>query len=357
MLFEDKTQNNIMIDLKASPYPDTNVEEGTLIDHAFRGAAAEFEQAYIELGLIDQNGYAQTADREHLLLRAKERGMEPLPPSYAVWKAEFNIDVELNQRFSSKELSYKCIEKMEPKTYRLMCEQIGTKGNIIQKELLPIEFIDGFEYGELTELLVPARDEEETETFRERYFTAIKEAQASGGNRAQYRQIMHEIEGVGACKIYRVTQQEKRIKIYFLNSLYKVPSDALVGDVQEIMDPIGKQGEGEGKAAIFHVVDICPCLAAVMDIETNITVDTGYTLEDMIPVMESRIDDYFLDLAKSWENENYVIVRILRINTVIASVEGIVDVKDTKLNGNAENVLLDVNAIPVRGELTCRQQS
>ena len=81
MLFDDKTQNNIMIDLKEATDPDTNTEEGTLIDHSFRGAAAEFEQAYIELGLIDQNGYAETADREHLILRAKERGIEPFPAS------------------------------------------------------------------------------------------------------------------------------------------------------------------------------------------------------------------------------------------------------------------------------------
>ena len=37
-----------MIDLKEATDPDTNTEEGTLIDHSFRGAAAEFEQAYIE---------------------------------------------------------------------------------------------------------------------------------------------------------------------------------------------------------------------------------------------------------------------------------------------------------------------
>ena len=60
MAFEDKTQNNIMIDLKAAIEPDTSTEEGTLIDHSFRGAAAEFEKAYIELELIDQNGYAET---------------------------------------------------------------------------------------------------------------------------------------------------------------------------------------------------------------------------------------------------------------------------------------------------------
>lgn len=357
MLFEDKTQNNIMADMKAAIEPGTNTEEGTLVDHALRGAAAEFEQAYIGLGLIEQNGYAETADREHLILRAKERGMEPLSASNAVWKAEFNIDIELDQRFSARELTYKCTEKISPKTYKLVCEQSGTKGNSVQDSLLPIEYIEGFEYGELIKLLVPARDEEETEAFRARYFAALTKVQAVGGNRAQYKQIMHEIAGVGACKIYRASQKEKRIKIYFLNSLYQIPGDELVQDVQEIVDPAGKQGEGEGKAAIYHIVDICPCQAETISIDTNITVDTGYEIGEMAQLLEQQIDRYFLELAKSWENEEYIIVRILKINTAIASVEGIIDVKGTTLNGNTENILLGSNAIPIRGEFVCRHQS
>lgn len=357
MLFEDKTQNNIISGMKAAVRPGTNTEEGTLVDHALRGAAAEFEQAYIELGLIEQNGYAETADREHLILRAKERGLKPLSASNAIWKAEFNIDIVLNQRFYARELTYKCTERISPKTYRLVCEQSGTKGNSVQDGLQPIEYIEGFEHGELIELLVPARNEEETEAFRARYFAALTEVQAVGGNRAQYRQIMREIVGVGACKIYRASQKEKRIRIYFLNSLYQIPSNELVQDVQEIMDPVGKQGEGEGKAAIYHVVDIYPCQAETINIETNITVDTGYTIEDMAPLLEIQIDKYFQELAKSWENEEYIIARIMKINTAIASVEGVVDVKGTTLNGNTENILLGSNIIPIRGEFVCRQQS
>lgn len=354
MLFDDKTQNNIMIDLKEATDPDTNTEEGTLIDHSFRGAAAEFEQAYIELGLIDQNGYAETADREHLILRAKERGIEPFPASNAVWKAEFNIDVELNARFSAGELTYICTEKIEPRKYRLMCEQTGTRGNIKQEELAPIEYIDSFDNGELTELLKPARDDEETEAFRARYISIVSAAQAFGGNRAQYKAMMHEIEGVGACKIYRVTQKEKKIKIYFLDSTYKTPNNALVSDVQEIIDPVGKQGEGEGKATIFHVVDIYPCISETVKIEAEITIDTGYVWEDLLPSIQERIDGYFLELAKGWENEEHITVRILKVNAAIASVEGIVDVQDTALNGKEENLLLDPNAIPVRGVILCR---
>ncbi len=354
MLFENKTQENIMIDLKAATDPDTNTEEGTLIDHSFRGAAAEFEQAYIELGMIDQNGYAETADREHLILRAKERGIEPFPASNAVWKAEFNLDVELDTRFSAGELTYICTEKIEPKKYRLMCEQSGTKGNVKQKDLMPIEYVDGFDNGELTELLKPARDDEETEAFRARYISIVSAAQAFGGNRAQYKKMMHGTEGVGACKIYRVTQDEKRIKIYILDNAYKTPNETLVSDVQEMVDPVGKQGEGEGEAAIFHIVDIHPCISETVNIEATITVDTGYAWGDLLSGVQEKVDGYFLELAKSWENEEYIIVRILKVNAAIASVEGVVDVQDTELNGREENLLLSPNAIPVRGMIACR---
>lgn len=354
MLFEDKTLNNIMTDLKKAAGGSVSTGEGTLIDHSLRGAAAEFEQAYMELGMIDQNGYADTADREHLILRAKEIGMEPFAASNAVWKAEFNTDVPLNTRFSAGKLTYRCIARIGALTCRLMCEQAGTKGNIKQEGLEPVEYVERFECGELTELLIPARDDEETEAFRARYIDAVRTPQAVGGNRAQYKNIMRGIDGAGPCKIYRVTQEEKRIKIFFLDSTYKTPSESFVSDVQELIDPVGKQGEGEGVAMIGHVVDICPCASETVNIEAEITIDTGYTWGGLLQNIKEKIDDYFLNLAKSWENEERITVRILKVNAAMAEVEGIVDVQNTTLNGRGENLLLDVNAVPVRGDITCK---
>lgn len=354
MLFDNKTQNNVMIDLVATVDSDISTEEGTLINHSLRAAAAEFEQAYIGLGIIDQNGYAETADREHLILRAKERGITPFPATNAVWRAVFNIEIPLNARFSSGNLTFVCTEQMENKVYRLTCEQMGIIGNAKQGELNPIEYISDYDTGELTELITPARDEEDTETFRTRYFSIVAAAQAFGGNRAQYKQVMHDISGVGACKIYRVAQGEKRIKIYFLDNRYETPNETLISDVQETIDPIGKQGEGEGKAAIFHVIDIFPCISEAVNVEANITIDTGYFWEDLIQEIQGKVDNYLLELAKGWENEEYITVRILKLNAAIASVEGIVDVQNTALNGIQENLILDPNAIPIRGEIIRR---
>lgn len=210
MAFEDKTQNNIMIDLKAAIEPDTSTEEGTLIDHSFRGAAAEFEKAYIELELIDQNGYAETADREHLILRAKEKGITPYAATNAVWKAEFNTEIAINARFSAGESTYICTEKITQLTYRLMCEQTGTGGNVKQDDLTPIEYIDGYESGELKELLTPARGEEKTEDFRARYLSIVAAAQAFGWQPGAVQSNHAQNRGRGLRVKYIGLQHRKR---------------------------------------------------------------------------------------------------------------------------------------------------
>lgn len=353
MLFDDKTQENIISDLKEASGSGTDTREGTLIDHSFRGAAAEFEKAYMELGLIDQNSYAETADREHLILRARERGIMPLAATNAVWEAVFNVSIEKDARFSAGELTYICTGQTETGTYKLMCEQAGAKGNIKQEGLSPAEYTEGFENGELAALLIPARDEEGTEAFRTRYLSIVSSSLAFGGNRAQYKALMHRIEGVGACRLCRVKQNERRIKIYFLDSTYKTPSSTLVSDVQEIIDPVMKQGEGEGEAPIFHVVDVYPCASVTADIETCITLDTGYTLENLLPSIQDKIDAYLLGLAKRWEEAD-CIIRVLKINQAVADVEGVVDVQGTTLNGKTENLVLGQYEVPVRGAITCR---
>ncbi len=355
MLFEDKTLENIMVDLLAEIDCSISTEEGTLVNHALRGAAAEFERAYMELSVADLNGYAATADREHLILRAKERGILPFPATHAVFKAVCTADIPENTRFSAGELTYICTGKTTDDMYLMMCEQAGSAGNAAYDSVYPIDFIEGFAGMELKELSVPARDEEETEAFRARYLSIVTSTQAFGGNRAQYMQEMLSIEGVGACKIYRSARGRRNIQIYFLNSEYKTPDSALVEKVQERIDPPDRQGEGEGAAPMFHIVDIYPCRQEAVNITATITMQAGYVLEDLLPVMKERLDGYFLELAKSWEDMEYLTVRILKINAAIADVQGVLDVQETALNGKTENLLLESNAVPVRGDVTCRK--
>ena len=136
-----------------------------------------------------------------------------------------------------------------------------------------------------------------------------------------------------------------------------MPKAELVSEIQEKLDPLGKQGEGEGEAAMFHIVDVYPCASEIVNIEAEVTIDTGYTWESLLPNIQEKIENYYLELAQAWEGEDYLTVRILKINAAIASVEGVVDVQGTTLNGKQENIILDSNTIPVRGTIICKNPS
>ena len=60
------------------------------------------------------------------------------------------------------------------------------------------------------------------------------------------------------------------------------------------------------------------------------------------------IDNYFGELARTWENEA-VTVRVNQVNNALMSVQGVLDVIGTKLNGVSSNIVIDSTNIPVRG--------
>ena len=49
----------------------------------------------------------------------------------------------------------------------------------------PFLYVEGLETASLTEILIPGEDDEDVETFRERYFSSFKN-EAFGGNKADY---------------------------------------------------------------------------------------------------------------------------------------------------------------------------
>ena len=56
-----------------------------------------------------------------------------------------------------------------------------------------------------------------------------------------------------------------------------------------------------------------------------------------------------MELRKNWAKENNITVRVAQIEAKILSVEGIVDIADTKINGKAENLILTAYQIPILG--------
>jgi len=328
--------------------PNIDTREGSIIYNALAPAAVELQNMYIQLDIVLFESFADTQSREYLIKRCFERGIIPEPSTNAILKGEFNIDVPISSRYSLDNLNYRVVEKISTGVFKLECESEGIIGNTKLGIMIPIDYIDGLASAELTEVLIPGEDEEETEHLRDRYFSSL-DSQAFGGNIADYKEKTNTINGVGGVKVYPAWDGGGSVKLVIIDSAYHVPSSTLIDEVQTAVDPVINQGEGLGFAPIGHVVTVAGVVSSTVDITTTITYQEGWTWQDVEPYVFDAVEDYFIELSKAWANESNLIVRISQIETRLLNLTGIVDITDTTINGVAQNLLLSADSIPIRG--------
>lgn len=328
--------------------------EGSIIYDALAPAAAELAQLYIEMGVVLNQTFADTATDEYLEKRCAERGIIRTPATYAVVQGEFtpsNVDV-LGERFSCGIYNYKVTEKTETEgVYQLTCETSGSEPNAVSGQLIPINYINGLQTATITSILIPGEDTEDDESLRERYFDSLS-SQAFGGNVADYKQKTKAIDGVGGVKVTPVWNGGGTVLLTITASDYSVPTETLIDKVQSLIDPTQNGGEGKGIAPIGHVVTVRSVEAREIIIETQITYQNGWDWESAHGYIESTIDDYFRSLSEEWEDTNNIVVRISAVEQRILACPGVLDIQDTLLNGEARNLQLSEYEIPVRGDIS-----
>lgn len=404
-LFEDKTYERLLDNALSKVDSSIDKREGSIIYNALAPAIAELAQAYIGLDFIFDASFISTAPREYLIKLARDRGIEIKPASNAVFKAEFNIEIPIGARFSCEDLNFSVTEKITSDdtvgnfSYKLICETPGNIANSYRGSLIPIEYIDGLKKAQLTELLIPGDDEEDTEAFRQRVLDEIK-TPSFGGNQADYKKKVLSIDGVSAVKVIPawnggitpsslvpspivsnwyesgmsgVSNEVKSwidrvyssavngllttggcVKIIIMSSDNSCPSEMLINNVQTVLDPIQNSGVGVGLAPIGHIVKVSGVGLTTVNVSTNITLSSGWTWDNAKPYIEAVIDNYFTELAKSWADCDNLTVRTSQLESrILRDCQAIVtDITGTMLNNSPYNIVLSLESIPVRGELS-----
>lgn len=356
MVFDAFDFDTIMQRMLSNVPDNLDKREGSLIYDALASAAAELELAYVMMDYILIQAFADTADRDYLILRAKERGLEPYPATNAILKGEFTpVDADVTgKRFNLGDLNYVVGDPLnELGAYQLVCETAGIVGHQNLGTLIPIELVEGLETATATEVLIPGEDEEDTEEFRQRYKDSFGE-KPFGGNVADYKNKINAIAGVGGTRVIPVWNGGMTVKCLIINSEYSKASDALIHSVQEEIDP-DQDGKGLGIAPIGHVVTIDTPDETTVNVNCVITFDTGYSYENMDPVIKETIENYLLELRTDWKNHiagQSTTVRISQIETRILALAGVLDIENTKINDVAANLTITDDDIPIMGVLT-----
>lgn len=390
------TYNEILERMLSRVSDKFDKREGSVIFDTHSPTALELEILYVELNTLIAEAYGDSASREFLIRRCKERGITPYEATHAVLKGAFtptNINL-IGQRFNIGSMNFIATEKIADGEYQVQCEAPGIAGNQQMGTMIPINYIEGLETAELTEILIPGEDEEETEDLRTRYFNSFNE-QAFGGNAHDYLEKVNSIPGVGSTKVTRAWNNDLRpaemipssevqawyttikptltgevdvwletvynaalnrklttggtVLLTILNSDFGAASDALIKTVQQTIDPNEYAGEGYGVAPIGHIVKVESAKNRNVTVKTDIVFDIGYSWLNLQSSINDVISNYLLELRKSWADTHYLVVRISQIETRLLGIKGIVDIGNTKINGDSDNLTLGRFEVPVFG--------
>lgn len=233
----------------------------------------------------------------------------------------------------------------------MQCETLGAEGNRTFGKLVPIDYVKNLTSAQLTELLIPAEDEEDTESFRERYMTSFS-TKAFGGNIEDYLDSTNGISGVGATKVSPVWAGGGTVKLTILDSQFQSASAELLHLVQQTTDPT-KDGYGVGTAPIGHIVTVETVEEVPIFVVSNLVFESGYQFLVVEASLRESLESYFLSLRKQWADNELTVVRMAQIEALIMNTLGIEDLYSTSLNGVAGNLTLDSTQIPVLGGINC----
>lgn len=350
-MFEAMTFDVLMQRMLDKVPDNMDKREGSIIYDAIAPVAIELVEAYISLDAVLNESFADTQTRDFLIRRVAERGLTPRTATKAILKGVFTpatLQLKMNTRFNCDELNYKVVEKIKDGEYRLECETSGRIGNETFGKLIPIEYIYGLETANLTELLIPAEDDEDTEVLRQRYFDSF-DKNAYGGNRSDYIQKTNELQGVGSTKVTPVWNGGGTVLLTILDSEFNPASSELITDVQTAIDPTG-DAKGLGIAPIGHVVTVKTATTVPINISANFIFSDDYNFAACKKQIENTIKDYLLEQRKLWADSDYLTIRTLQIEArILTHVQGVLDIVNTKINNHFDNLQLTEYQVPVFG--------
>ena len=347
--YSDEMTFDYIMNRMLESVPDTvDKREGSIIYDALAPAAAELVKCYMELDVVMDETFVDTASLQYLMLRCKERGVAIQGETAAVIEGVFtpsSVELTAGLRFNCDEVNYTITEKISAGHYKLEAETLGTVGNKYTGLLLPIQTVNGLETAQIAAVLIPAEDGDTTDTLREKYYASI-DGEAFGGNVADYKEKVNAITGVGGVKVYPVWNGGGTVKLTIIASDFTAPSTELISRVQTAIDPEQNHGEGMGLAPIGHTVTVTGAKYADLTITANVTFAAGWNWDNGKSQLVSAANAYLDELCKAWADSETTVVRISQIETHLLTADCIVDIDGTTVNGSTKNIELAADEIP-----------
>lgn len=349
-MFEDFTQENLLnLALQKGKELNVSVIEGSLCYNAAALLSVMLEDLADEAERMYTNSFPDTCDRDHLIDFASRRGLTPEAAVKAVVKAAANVAIPLGAAISGDDLNYTVTayqgESGGKHIMLLECDTEGEAGNNYLGSIYPVDYVEGFSEGEITETVILGKEEESTEDFRKRYFEAV-DVLPMAGNKAYY--VKFAKEAMPELKYVRATYEDGYVVLTVAKEDLSVPN---VTELSELANVMGKNGDGY--APINHLVKAKAANISSADVEVTLEVDEDVVRADIEAELKKNLEEYFKEANENFGKDKKLVLRTSMIINAATSIDGVNDCTDVKIASVAGNLVLGATNIIKVGDLIC----
>lgn len=374
-----------LLNLALAEVPDdVDKEQGSIINDTLSIVCAKMADVFVEIKQIVEQSYIITAtNNDNIDYRVAERGITRYPATKARRLGIFTYTggspatIQIGSLFSTIDenranvLNYNVVGEyivdgnVIPGSYILECETEGTAGNTYYGEILPLTDMDTLGSATLTTVLQPARDVEDNDSVKERYYETF-ELKAFGGNFTDYYQYLANFTGVGQAQLYPRTQLDERIVISCLDPSNQPISEQYQNEIKAQLDPENyynngnnTEGMGLGVIPMGHLVTITTPTETEINVEVQIIKDNLTDLNTVTQNITQNVTNYIKQVQDQWDNGRGEYTLSLYYNRVLATVmesAGVINAPSCLVNGDTVDLTFEQNrntqTIPKLGTVT-----
>jgi len=352
-MFEDRTAENILQELLDSITENVDKRKGSIIYDSLAPQSFLMAKFYQDLRwIIDNILFLDTASDEYLNKKGFEFGVERDNAVAAVREVTFvgTAIITNGTRFFTNDGLYWTYDN----NY-VTCDTVGIVGNstITGSTLIPVIEIQGLESATIGQVVIPAKEIEDDESYRQRILLKIRQPELNS-NKAQIRKWCNDVVGVGAARVFPLWNGVNTVKAVLVDSEKKPASQIIVDQVQQYIDP-NSTGLGEGVADIGCVFTAKAAETVDINLSFRVTqLATGKDINDVVEETTAGLTSYLRNLAFKEESRKDI-VRYQEIAAMLLNAEAIIDFDNLEVNGGTANIEIDLESVAVTGTITATQ--
>lgn len=218
------------------------------------------------------------------------------------------------------------------------CQISGSKGNVPSNQITSFPLtLSGIVSVTNEENVSNGYDQESDKEIKDRYYEKLQKP-GKAGNKYHYLEWARSVSGVGKAKVFPIWNGPLSIKVSILDSNMAVASPELIKTVEDYIN---------SEKPFGATLTVSTGTELKINVSMVLSYDPSYLLETLKEEIKEKISEYFKSISFVSTSISHAM-----IGREILKVDGVMDYQNLLINGEAKNIQILEEQVPLIGVLT-----